>query len=191
LNPFCPLANEHAFRNAFSTLLENPEFLAEGGTLGFGQRHVYPNDEELSNIYGMLKGIDAIVYRSARALRFQTVLYLFYEVNGDLPEGGLIEFLLDLDCFPGDAFGILRILRSDGGIVVCKHLECYRASLHFQERPEKVEWVTPKTTFNSRQSQYPPITPGSYRWRRCTGTCVLSCASGRWMKGWRIQRLRS
>jgi hypothetical protein len=36
-------------------LLENPEFLAEGGTLGFGLRHVYLNDEEPSNIYGMLK----------------------------------------------------------------------------------------------------------------------------------------
>jgi hypothetical protein len=93
-------------------LLENPKFLAEGGKLRFGLRHLYPNDEELSNIYGMLKGMDAIVYRSARALGFQTVSYLFYEVNGDLPEGG---------------------------IIVCKHLEWYRALLHFQERPEKVE----------------------------------------------------
>lgn len=79
----------------------------------------------------MLKGIDAIVYRSARSLRFQTVLYLFYEVNGDLPEGGPIEFPLDLVSFPEDAFDM--ILRSDGGIVVCKHLEWYRASLYFQE----------------------------------------------------------
>ena len=64
------------------------------------------------------KGIDAVVYRSARALGFVPVLYLYYEVNGDLPEGGLIDFPLDLDCSPEDAFNTLRILRSDGRIVV-------------------------------------------------------------------------
>ena len=130
--------------------------LAEGGTLGFGLRHVYPNDEELSKIYGALNGIDAVVYRSARTLRFEPVLYLYYEMNGEFPEDGLIEFPLDLDCAPEHAFDDLRILRSDvnGGIVVCKQLEWYRASLHFQERREKVEWVTPKTTSNSRQSPY-------------------------------------
>jgi hypothetical protein len=32
-----PLGNEGAFREAFTALLENPEFLAEGGTLAFGQ----------------------------------------------------------------------------------------------------------------------------------------------------------
>jgi len=42
----------------------------------------------------------------------------------------------------------------DDGVVVCKHLERYRASLHFQERPETVERVTPKTTFDSCRSQY-------------------------------------
>jgi len=49
-------------------------------------------------------------------------------VNGDLPEGGLIKFPLDLGCSQEDAFDILRTLRSDDGIVVCKHLEGYRAS---------------------------------------------------------------
>jgi hypothetical protein len=70
LNPFWPLANEHPFRDALSVLLENPEFLAEDGKLGFGPRLVYPTDEELSNICGMLNGIDAVVYRSVRALGF-------------------------------------------------------------------------------------------------------------------------
>lgn len=57
MNTFCPLADEH------SALLENTEFLAEGGTLGLD-------------------------LRIARALGFQPVLYLYYhQVNGDLPEG--------------------------------------------------------------------------------------------------------
>ena len=33
--------NEGAFHKAFTALLEDPEFLAEGGTLAFGLRHVY------------------------------------------------------------------------------------------------------------------------------------------------------
>jgi hypothetical protein len=35
----------------------------------------------------MLKAADAVIYRSARALGFQPVLYLYHQVNGDLPEG--------------------------------------------------------------------------------------------------------
>ena len=54
--------------------------MAEGGTLRLGSRHVYLNDG-LSSIYGMLKGIDAVVYRSARTLKFKPLLYLYYEVK--------------------------------------------------------------------------------------------------------------
>ena len=156
LNPFCPLANERAFRNALSALIDNPEFLAEGGTLGFGLRHVYPNNERLSNIYGLLKGSDAVVYRIARALGFEPVLYLYYEVEwGDLSEGGFMKYPLDLDCDPEDGDDIISLMRADGGIIVCKCLEWHnRDGLYPQARPEKVEWVTPKTTFNRCESRY-------------------------------------
>ena len=179
LDPFCPLANERAFHDAFSALLENPEFLPEGGTLGFGLRHVYPNDEKLSDIYAMLKGIDAVVYRSARALGFEPVLYLYYELDGDLPEGGLVQYPLDLDCSPRDSFDILRLLRSEGGIIVCKHLEWHRASLHFQAKPEKIEWATPKTTFNSRQSQYAVNNSGELSLETVSGDICLVVRIGK------------
>ena len=58
MNPFCPPENERAFRDAFLALLEDPDFLPEGGTLGFGLRDAYPTDEKLCDMYGMLKGMD-------------------------------------------------------------------------------------------------------------------------------------
>jgi hypothetical protein len=39
----------------------------------------------------MLKVTDAVVYRSAPALEFEPVLYPYYEMNGDLPEGGHVN----------------------------------------------------------------------------------------------------
>ncbi|KAH9986913.1 hypothetical protein BJV74DRAFT_796683 [Russula compacta] len=60
------LANECAFREAFEMLLENPEFLADGGTLGFWLRRTCSMKDDIKDVYGLLKGRDAVVYRSAR-----------------------------------------------------------------------------------------------------------------------------
>jgi hypothetical protein len=43
--------------------------MAEGGTLAFGLRHVYNS----------LKGSDAVVYQSVRALGFEPVFYVYYD----------------------------------------------------------------------------------------------------------------
>ena len=58
LNSFCPLANEHPFRDTFSALLnsENPVFLAEGGNAWIWpearlSKRRYPNDEVLSDVW--------------------------------------------------------------------------------------------------------------------------------------------
>lgn len=66
----------------------------------------------------MLKVTDDVVYRSAPALEFEPVLYPYCEMNGDLPRRWAHQFSLDLDCSLKDAFDILRILRSGGGLVV-------------------------------------------------------------------------
>jgi hypothetical protein len=59
------LENEVAFRKVFKGLLENPEFLADGGTLAFGLRHVYPIENNLEQVYSVLKGGDAVVSHNA------------------------------------------------------------------------------------------------------------------------------
>ncbi|KAI0291795.1 hypothetical protein B0F90DRAFT_1648009, partial [Multifurca ochricompacta] len=81
-SPHPPVAvNERVFLMTLESLLENPEFLADGGTLGFGLQHIYPVSEgrNLRHIYGLLKGSDAAVYRSFRTLGFEPTLYLYYE----------------------------------------------------------------------------------------------------------------
>ncbi len=89
---------EQGFRTALSALLENPEFLPDGGMLGFGLRHVYQVEGGggLDHVYGLLKGSDATVYRAVRALGFEPVLYLYYESERDddsgVVEAGLIEW---------------------------------------------------------------------------------------------------
>jgi len=63
--------NERMFRSAFKALLNNPEFLPDGGTLGFGLRHVYQVEYTVEHVYSLLKGSDAAVYQSVRALGFE------------------------------------------------------------------------------------------------------------------------
>jgi hypothetical protein len=41
------VGNEGTFHEAFTALLENPEFLADGGALAFGLRHIYPIKEDI------------------------------------------------------------------------------------------------------------------------------------------------
>jgi len=58
------LPNQEEFRETFKALLENPQFMADGGTLGFGLRHVYPIEKNLEHVYNVLKASDAVVYQS-------------------------------------------------------------------------------------------------------------------------------
>lgn len=46
-----------------------------------------------------------------------------------------------------------RLIRKVGGIVVCEDPDLYREECGC-EKQEKVEWVTPITTFNDRETSY-------------------------------------
>jgi hypothetical protein len=174
-----PAVNESTFRRSFQSLLENPEFLASGGTLAFGLRHVYPiNDGDresydfhthtrrravqwddsspLEPLYGALKGSDAVIYETFRAFGFQPVLYMYYEwmTPGDLLEGAVIDKVLDFNYTNrwASTVDISMIVRGKGGIVVCQ--DNWEVDDDSYENPERVEWVTPVTTFNRKQGAY-------------------------------------
>jgi hypothetical protein len=74
-----PPANERAFHDVFATLLESREFLADGGTLAFGLAHAYSIEKDFKHVYGALRGSDAVVYRTLRALGFEPVLRMYYQ----------------------------------------------------------------------------------------------------------------
>jgi hypothetical protein len=152
------VANEGTFHETFETLLQNPEFFADGGTLAFGLRHIYPIGDSLMHLYGVLKGSDAVVYRAVRALGFEPVLSLYYEWEPpwcDNLEGVLIDEVIDFSHvrFPGEVGDIPIILRRRGGIIV--HREGWEIDTKFgYESPEHVDWVTPVTTFNRKTGAF-------------------------------------
>ncbi|KAF9648980.1 hypothetical protein BDM02DRAFT_3269016 [Thelephora ganbajun] len=65
-------------------LLKSPEFLPDGGILGFGLAHLYPVtfETELREMANYLKGEDAHVYRACRELQLQPSLQVIYS-EGD------------------------------------------------------------------------------------------------------------
>ena len=146
------VTNEGVFRAAFEALLANPEFLPDGGTLGFGLRHVYQIEGRLEHVYGLLKGSDGAVYRALRALGFEPGLYLFYEVKrkwSDTVDAGLIDRVVDFEG-GGQIEDLIRMLRYHGGIIV-RPLDC-KSDAEFQA--QTVHWITPVTTFNRQSSAY-------------------------------------
>ena len=154
--PFSLPAYERTFRESLKALLENPEFLSYGGMLGFGLRHVYPVGRGIGQVYGLLKASDAVLYRSFRALGFQPALYMYYEwktCGADSVTGALIDHRVDF----GDSgqtpedFDLAQAVLGEGGILVCRG-DSYEADGN--ERPVKVDWVTPVTTFNRQESAY-------------------------------------
>jgi len=156
--PFSLPVYERTFQETLEALLENPEFLAYGGTLGFGLRHVYPAGREIKHVYGLLKASDAVLYRSFRALGFQPALYLYYEwpkYSAHSAKGALIDHLVDFGRFAGppEEFDLARVVLDEGGIVVCRG-DSYSAGDNEDERPVKVDWVTPVTRFNCQENAY-------------------------------------
>jgi len=157
--------NERAFREEFKGLLENPEFLSDGGTLAFGLRHVYPisSRDDLEYTMGAPKGSDSVVYWTARALGFEPLFYVLYEWKPpwmESTEGGLIGHPIDFSIYrqkhtsESDDLDITQIIRKQGGIIVSQDPDSYRDWEGAYDKPETLEWVTPRTKFNEQKSAY-------------------------------------
>jgi hypothetical protein len=154
--------NQGGFREAFKTLLENPEFMADGGTLAFGLRHVYPIERDLKHVHGLLKGSDALVYQSVRALGFEPVLYVYYDDSSrnSPPSGVIVDQLPTFHDMYDDEEPISHILQAgQGGILVRQDGEeifeedsCYSGQCC--GHAEMVEWVTPVTVYNRQKEAF-------------------------------------
>ena len=78
-------------KSIISGLLNDQAFLPEGGTLGFGLRHLYPlptrfhshDDATLERLEQLLKGTDSALFRACIDLFLTPSLYAIYEDGGD------------------------------------------------------------------------------------------------------------
>jgi hypothetical protein len=149
--------NQEGFREAFNALLGDPDFMLYGGTLAFGLRHVYPIKEGLKHVHDVLKGSDAVMYQSMRALGFDPVLYLYYEDDyGETPKGVMVDKLIE---FSDDSYGVpsvLKILQGEGGIPVRRDGGKMPAREDYDEyeNAEPVEWITPPTSYNRQEDAF-------------------------------------
>ena len=147
------LPNQDRFSEAFKALLGNPEFMADGGTLAFGLRHVYPIEKSLKHVYNILKGSDAVVYQSMRALGFEPVLYVYYEQKYTTsPQGAMVDKQIKFSTDEYEA-SVPEIVQAEGGIPVRQDRWTIRYTSD-DMCPELVEWVTPLTTYNRQEDVF-------------------------------------
>ena len=150
--------NQQRFRETFEALLGDREFMADGGTLGFGLSHVYPIKDSLEHVYNVLKGSDAVIYQNMRALGFEPVLYVFYDENRegdeDTFQGAMVDSLIDFDSASEESEQtLLDLVRVQGGIPVREDgVEMHEDS--HSKHPEPVTWATPPTTFNRQEGAF-------------------------------------
>ena len=144
------LPNKGTFHEAFTTLLENPEFLAEGGTLAFGLRHVYPIEKDLNHVHKVLKGGDAVVYQSLQTLGFEPLLYLYYD-HGN--ERAIIDKVVEFPVYQSEE-DIVGIVYENGGFPVAMDNWEGLESDFWLGKPEPLNWVTPLTEFNRKKDAF-------------------------------------
>ena len=160
LNPPKP-PNQGGFLEAFNALLENPEFMADGGTLAFGLRRAYPVEYGLKPICNVLRGSDMVVYQCARALGFEPVLHMYFDEDFSLHEGMIIDKAIDFYMFLDleEEESVHKYIRDEGGILVRQdggkilYDDPYN-DFDDPEIPEPMEWATPRTTYNRKEGIY-------------------------------------
>jgi hypothetical protein len=117
-------------------------------------------ENTLEHLYSLLKGSDAAVYQSVRALGFEPVLYLYYDyeqLDDDDVEAVLTEMVPD----PRNDEGVedtVGMLRDYGGICISR---------------EEVKWVTPLTAINCQKCTYPAYDGQVSVAMACGDVCLL------------------
>ena len=135
------------FQATLQRLLKSPEFLPDGGTLGFGLAHLYPVtfETKLQEMMGYLKGEDAHVYRACREVQLQPSLRIIYDDHDD-PERGIMldEIVRDPSYdYYSESYG--NALKGLGGVSVNKDRDSWAA-----EEDDESEFITWISEFNGR-----------------------------------------
>lgn len=132
-------SGEQLFRSTFEDLLNNPEFLPEGGSLGFGLEHEYPIKNSLEHVYKLLKGADAVILRTSSALSLSAGLHLLYSDNSAFGGLTMLDYVPNFGDHVFYVEGQTCLLKEEYGALVVAS----RSKL--VEVEDEVTWVVQKT----------------------------------------------
>ncbi|KAI0697216.1 hypothetical protein C8T65DRAFT_582830 [Cerioporus squamosus] len=153
-------------------LLDDPKFLPNGGTLGFGLRHAYPfpniwdpsMEDPLDALERWLKGGDTALFQAIKALSLEPLLRLMYESGDYSPLEIMMDRMIELEVSDAEPE---YILLEEGGVgLVAKYFgpppkkrpSWYRDSPdEYAPRPDKVvdvHWITRCESWNGVRSEY-------------------------------------
>ena len=143
-------------QSTLQKLLKSPEFLPDGGTLGFGLAHQYPVTfkTELKDMIEYLKGEDAHVYRACKLLQLQPSLRMVYDDDecswdgkrkGSRPRGIMLERIVEQPSYdPTDVGYREHLIKRLGGAAInldngtlARESEWVQERSGVQERPRK------------------------------------------------------
>ncbi|KAJ7775722.1 hypothetical protein DFH07DRAFT_732164 [Mycena maculata] len=139
-------------QSALVALLDEPNFLADGGILGFGMRYKYPVDSN-TNLRGMkslLKGADALLVRVCEEIGLQTSLKAVYSPNdeGMVMMDKILDPDGDMGEFEESATDVLS--RDYGGEMI--------QAPEWDEEEERnitaVKWITPMSARTPLRATY-------------------------------------
>ena len=143
-------------RTTLQGLLKSPEFLPDGGILGFGLAHLYPvtSDTNLREMTGYLKGEDAHVYRACRELQLQPLLRVIYDDNRHgMGYGIMVDRIASNPCYDyqdGSYEGTLIMDLGGVGVNKTEDLDFNRDRYLEEEEEGEGEFITWISPFNGR-----------------------------------------
>jgi len=145
-----------SFQTTLQGLLKSPEFLPNGGTLGFGLAHLYPvaADTDLQEMTSRLKGEDAHVYRACRELQLWPSLQMVYddETSGMKQYGIMLDRVIMAPSYDYETVSYEGHLIADQDGILINKIESANPD-HSDwvygggEKGEFITWVSP---FNER-----------------------------------------
>ena len=139
------------FQATLQGLLESPEFLPEGGILGFGLANRYPFtfQTNLRKMASRLKGEDAYVYRTCRELKLRPSLRVIYDDDrsslgrDEESDGIMSDEIVPIVYYDYESGSYGGSLEGAGGVSVNKGED-----LDPEREEDPITWISPFNALN-------------------------------------------